>query len=280
MSGTPYVQVLGVAQDGGHPQPGCRRDCCRGDRVQPHFTTCVAVVDAGDAWLLDAGPDFRSHLARLDAIGAQLAGILVTHGHIGHYTGLMFLGREAMNAESLPVWAAPRLADFLRHNGPWDQLVAAGNIDLRVIDIAEPIALSRNLQVEAFAVPHRDEYSETVGFRVSGPGGSVLYVPDTDTWDGWAEPIERHIRSVDVALLDATFYNTAELPGRDIAAIAHPLVIDSLARFGNLEDGERAKIRFTHLNHSNPLLDPFSDETTRVVRSGMAVATEGDVYPL
>ena len=122
--------------------------------------------------------------------------------------------------------------------------------------------------------------SETLGFQVSGPGGSVLYVPDTDGWEGWEEPVEKLIRSVDVALLDATFYDEEELPGRDIAAIAHPLVVDSLARFGNLEDSERAKIRFTHLNHSNPLLDPFSDEATRVVRAGMAVATEGDVYPL
>ena len=280
MPGAPFVQVLGVAQDGGHPQPGCGRDCCRSDRVQPHLTTCVAVVDGARTWFLDAGPDFPHHLARIEAVGAQLAGILVTHGHAGHYAGLMYLGREAMNTARLPVWAAPRLAGFIRNNGPWEQLITARNIDLRVIDPGQPVLLSDKVRVHAFTVPHRDEYSETLGFQVSGPGGSVLYVPDTDGWEGWEEPVENLIRSVDVALLDATFYDEEELPGRDIAAIAHPLVVDSLARFGNLEDSERAKIRFTHLNHSNPLLDPFSDEATRVVRAGMAVATEGDVYPL
>ena len=280
MPGAPFVQVLGVAQDGGHPQPGCGRDCCRGARIRPHLTTCVAVVDGERAWLLDAGPDFPDHLARIEAVGAQLTGILVTHGHIGHYAGLMYLGREAMNTAHLPVWTAPRLAGFIANNGPWEQLVAAGNIDLRVIDPRRPVVLSDTVRVEAFAVPHRDEYSETVGFQVSGPARSVLYVPDTEGWEDWEEPVETLIRSVNVALLDATFFDEEELPGRDLTTIAHPLVVDSLARFGRLGDSERAKIRFTHLNHSNPLLDPFSDETTRVVRAGMAVATEGDVYPL
>lgn len=277
---SPHVSVLGVAQDGGHPQPGCTRSCCAGTDVEPHLTTCVAVVDAGRGWILDAGPDFRQHLALLDRSGVELAGILLTHGHIGHYTGLMYLGREAMDADSLPVWAAPRLAEFLRSNGPWEQLANNGNIDLRTIRPAAPTTLTERVTVTAFTVPHRDEYSETVGFKVSGPTASVLYVPDTDGWEAWDPPVEDHIAGSDIALLDATFFDSAELPNRDIKQIAHPLVVDSLARFGSLPDGERAKIRFTHLNHSNPLLDRYSDASIRVARAGMAVAAEGDIYQL
>lgn len=276
----PHVLVLGVAQDGGHPQPGCSRTCCKGEGIVPHLTTCVAVIDSDEAWLLDAGPDLRQHLARLDEAGVRLAGTLLTHGHIGHYTGLMYLGREAMNSSSLPVWAAPRLADYLTRNGPWEQLITNRNIDLRVLDAASSIALSPRVRAEAFTVPHRDEYSETVGFRINGPRASVLYVPDTDSWENWDRPIEDHIREVDTALLDATFFDDLELPTRNIAEIAHPLVVDSLARFSPLSDHDRAKVRFTHLNHSNPLLDRNSDAFIRVARAGMGVAAEGDVYVL
>lgn len=278
MSAEPYALVLGVAQDGGHPQPGCLRDCCLGPDMKPHLTTCVAVVDEGRAWLLDAGPDFPHHLARIDALAVELAGVMLTHAHIGHYAGLMFLGREAMNAVKFPVWAAPRMSAFLAANGPWDQLITAGNIEIRQLN--GPIALGAHMQAEAFTVPHRDEYSETVGWRVDGPHRSLLYVPDTDGWDGWERSIEEHLATVDLALLDATFFSPDELPDRDQAAIAHPTVVESLHRFASLDDAARAKIRFTHLNHTNPLLRSESNEYIQVIRSGMGVAAEGDVFEL
>ncbi|MCP4306035.1 MAG: MBL fold metallo-hydrolase [bacterium] len=244
------------------------------------MTTCVAIIDNGRAWLLDAGPDFPRHLAVLDAAGVELAGVLLTHGHMGHYTGLMFLGREAMDTAAIPVWAAPRLAAFLAGNGPWEQLVNSGNIDLCVLDPQEQIPLGERGSAMGFLVPHRDEYSETLGFVVTGPTGSLVYVPDTDSWDGWDPPVEAYVAQADIALLDATFFDHTELPGRNIAEIAHPLVVDSMARFAQLSDEARSKIHFTHLNHSNPLLDTGSDEYIRVARSGMHVASEGDIFDL
>ena len=268
--------VLGVAQDGGHPQPGCRRPCC--SDTTGHNTTCVGIVDGDRAWLLDAGPDFVAHL---DLLGkTDLQGIFLTHGHIGHYTGLMYLGREAMNTLLLPVWAAPRLADFLAKNGPWEQLVAAGNIDLRTMPPGDKVALSPQVSVQSFPVPHRGEYSETVGYRVTGPERTLIYVPDTDSWDGWESPVEAHISDCDIALVDGAFFDTEELPDRDMAEIAHPLVTDSLKRFSALDEADRTKIRFTHLNHTNPLLDRSSTASTMVARAGMAVATEGDIIDL
>ncbi len=278
MAAEPYALVLGVAQDGGHPQPGCRRDCCVGPEVSPHLTTCVAVIDEGRFWLLDAGPDLPRHLARINTLGVELAGVLLTHGHIGHYAGLAFLGREAMNATRLPVWAAPRMSAFLAANVPWSRLITAGNIEVRRLD--GPISLGARVQAEAFPVPHRDEYSETVGWRVTGSRRSLLYVPDTDGWDGWESPIEEYLATVDRALLDGTFFSRNELDHRDQAAIAHPTVTESLLRFVALDDTERSKILFTHLNHTNPLLRPDSDEYIRVFRSGMEVATEGDIFEL
>lgn len=280
MTASAHALVLGVAQDGGHPQPGCRAVCCIGPRVRPHLTTCLAIIDNGRGWLLDAGPDFRSQVAVLDRAGIELAGVLLTHGHIGHYTGLMFLGRETMNTTELPVGAAPRMAEFLTANGPWEQLISAGNIELRVLEPGVTFALSDVVTAEAFEVPHRDEYTETVGFLITGPQRRVTYVPDTDTWEGWDPPVEDLISRTDMAFLDATFFDATELPGRDISEIAHPLVVDSLTRFSELDETERAKIRFIHLNHSNPLLNPESDEYVRVARAGMAVAAQGDIVEL
>ena len=278
MPESPHAVVLGVAQDGGHPHPGCRRPCCVGNRVTPHLTTCVAVVDGSEAWLLDAGPDLPRHLGRLADREARLAGVVLTHAHIGHYTGLMFLGREAMNTSALPVWAAPRMTAFLEENRPWNQLIADGNIDLRRIQ--GKIELSLDVSAETFPVPHRNEYSENLGICITGPAATLLYVPDTDGWDDWPTGIEEYVATVDIALLDGTFFDDAELPGRDMRSIAHPTVTDSLHRFSQIDAGDRRKIHFTHLNHSNPLLRSDSDEYTQVVRAGFAIASENQVFEL
>jgi pyrroloquinoline quinone biosynthesis protein B len=270
----PRLLVLGVAQDGGHPQPGCRRECCTGPGVERHLTASVAITEGDRAWLIDAGPDFPRHLQRLASHGLELAGILLSHAHIGHYTGLMYLGREAMNTTRMPVWAAPGLGWFLRSNGPWRQLVAAANIDLHIV--REDFDLGTT-HVGTFPVPHRGEFSETIGFRISGPTATALYVPDTDGWDGWETPIESHLATADIALLDGTFFDESELPEPDRDRIPHPTVKASLLRFGGVST---AAIRFTHLNHTNPLLDPASAAAATVAAAGMAVAREGDGYEL
>ena len=119
--------------------------------------------------------------------------MLLTHAHIGHYTGLMYLGREALGASAVPVYATPRMAAFLRGNGPWSLLVTQGHIDLREIAPGQPLALTPRLTVTALTVPHRDELSDTVGFRVQGPSRTLLYVPDIDKWEKWDRRLEDEV---------------------------------------------------------------------------------------
>jgi pyrroloquinoline quinone biosynthesis protein B len=133
----PYIVVLGVAQDGGVPQAGNPGDPAWDDPVRRKLTASLALVDpvSGERWMFDATPDFRAQLQRLDRIAPcepapGLAGIFLTHAHIGHYTGLMFLGHVSMGSSGVPVFAMPRMAEFLRSNGPWSQLVRLGNIAL------------------------------------------------------------------------------------------------------------------------------------------------------
>lgn len=290
VSTEPFGTVLGIAQDGGSPHVGCVKGCCRDLWDDPSSWRRVAglgLVDpeSGGRWLIEATPDLPAQLHAVLEVGASAArpsleGILLTHAHIGHYPGLMYLGREALGASGVPVYALPRLAGFLETNGPWDQLVRLGNIAIVRLENGVEFRLNERIGVRPIVVPHRDEYSETVGFRVQGPERSMLFIPDVDKWDTLATPIETLVRDVDLAYLDGTFFDSDELPDRDMSEIPHPFIVESLERFATLPDAERAKIRFIHLNHSNPALDPHSEASLRIREAGMAVAARGEQFPL
>ena len=282
----PYVVVLGIAQDGGYPQAGCRKECCARawrDPARRRHVASLAIVDPGTKrrWLIDATPDFREQLRMLDALapadpGPGLDGIFLTHAHIGHYAGLMQLGREVMGTSNVPVYAMPRMRHYLETSGPWDQLVTLKNIDLRPLESGEAVRLGETLSVTPIQVPHRDEYSETVGYRIQGPARSVLYIPDIDKWEKWGTPLEEPLSSVDVAYLDGTFYADGELSGRSMGEVPHPFIVETMARLASLPEKERAKVRFLHLNHSNPALDPRSEARARIGKAGFAVAGQGE----
>jgi pyrroloquinoline quinone biosynthesis protein B len=280
----PYVVVLGVAQDGGRPQAGCTRSCCAQawrDTGARRRVACLAIVDpaSGDRWLVDTTPDFREQLRSLDSLQRprstpDLAGVFLTHAHVGHYSGLAHLGREAIGARRVPVHAMPRLGEFLRTNGPWDQLVALENIVLMELQAGVRVGAGVRIGVVPFTVPHRDEYSETVGFRITGPQRSVVWLPDIDKWERWGMRVEDLIADVDVAYLDGTFYANGEIPNRDMAEIPHPFIVETLARLAPLPASERAKVRFVHLNHTNPALDADSPARRAIERAGFRVAVE------
>jgi pyrroloquinoline quinone biosynthesis protein B len=285
------VVVLGVAQDGGVPQAGAHAHAGWDDASRRRRVACLGIVDPSTCgrWMIDATPDFREQLHALHRLTlacapapgahAVLDGILLTHAHIGHYTGLMFLGHESMGAKRVPVHAMPRMRAFLSSNGPWDQLVRYENIALAPLAAGQATRLNARIVVTPFQVPHRQEYSEVVGYHVQGPERAVLYVPDIDSWeelDAMGDSIETRIRTVDVAYLDATFYANGEIPGRDMTGFPHPFIVHSMQRFAALPESERAKIRFIHLNHTNPALLPKSDAGRAITAAGFRVAVEGE----
>jgi pyrroloquinoline quinone biosynthesis protein B len=181
-----------------------------------------------------------------------LAGIVLTHAHMGHYTGLIHLGREAMCTRDLSVYATPRLASFLHDSAPWSQLVALGNIELRLLTAGTYTQLSPDLHLTPVLVPHRNELSDTLALVVHGPARRLFYCPDIDTWDKWEHNLRDFVAGMDVALLDGTFFSHDELPGRDLREILHPLVTDTAERLARVD----CDVRLIHLNHTNPLLAP------------------------
>ena len=284
-AGGPFAVVLGTAQDGGYPQAGCKKDCCKGawgDDAKRRDVASLGIVDptTSQRWFIECRPSFPRQVRRLDEAHPKLAGkldgILLTHAHIGHYAGLIHLGREVMGSKGVPVHAMPRMEKFLRTQGPWSQLVGLKNIKLVPMRDGRAFALNKHLRVTPFLVPHRDEFSETVGFRIEGPNQKILWLPDIDKWEKWKTSLEKALKDVDVAYLDGTFFANGELPGRDMSKIPHPFIAETMRRLKGQPDAVRAKVRFIHLNHTNPAHNPKSTAAKQIRAKGMRVAEQGE----
>jgi pyrroloquinoline quinone biosynthesis protein B len=232
---------------------------------------------SGQNWLFEATPDFTAQLQQLQQTSglANLSGIFLTHAHMGHYAGLLQLGREAMGAQGMPVYVMPKMKEFLETNASWSQLVTLGNIKLVLIEADTPIQLASNLRVTPLIVPHRDEFSETVGYRIETAEKSLLFIPDIDKWPLWDRDIRAEVARVDLALLDATFYQEGELPNRNMNEIPHPFVAETISLFSPLSESEKRKVKFIHFNHTNPLIFE-GPERIQVKKLGFGVATEGE----
>ncbi len=299
--GQPFVRVLGTAQDAGLPHFACTCRRCTAARVAPrhrrHVASLAVVVPhpraAADVFIIDATPDIRAQLDMLaDVRDAPpdstdrnpVEGVFLTHAHMGHYLGLAYFGFESVNSRGVPVYCAGRMASFLETNGPWSQLVSMNNIDVRPTGLDQAVDLGGGVTVRSFQVPHRDEYSNTVGYIIRGPRSTVVYIPDTAPWMHWQTDVLAFIDAleggVDVLLIDGTFYSGDELPGRDLARIGHPLMVDSMRLFSDhvIQDG--LGVYFTHLNHSNPAIERGSPQHRAVQRRGFNVLEDGTEFGL
>lgn len=281
----PTVVVLGIAQDGGLPHPACSCPRCasarKDDRDPVYVASLGLVTETGERLVFDATPDLpdQLHLLRGGARRpgnidrAPLDGVFLSHAHIGHYLGLAYLGFEAVNAEGTDVHVTPSMHAFLRDNAPWDMLVRNRNIIVHDLRGGAALELG-TVKVRAVTVPHRDEYTDTVAYRITGPQRTVLYVPDTDPWARWKTPPEKLFEDVDVALVDGSFYSLDELPGRDVTQIGHPLVVDTMDLLEPRVHAGTLEVHFIHLNHSNPALDPDAPEREKIESRGFHIAQQ------
>ncbi len=287
---SPYLIVLGVAQDAGYPQIGCTKECCTRAWKHPafkKFPVSLALVDPVNKkwWLLEATPEIKEQLQLFHSLTNSIYnflpdGIFLTHGHIGHYTGLMQLGKEVMNTDKVSVYAMPRMKTYLTNNGPWSQLVSLNNILLKNLIADSAVSLSDNISIAPFLVPHRDEFTETVGFTIHSGNHKTVFIPDIDKWNQFEKNISGLIKQSNLALLDGTFYSQDELPGRKMSEIPHPFIEESFLQFAALSADEKKKIHFIHFNHTNPLLKEDSDEYKKTILNGFNVAKQGEVILL
>ena len=277
--------ILGTIQDAGSPHIACMKDCCRNIFLRPvtdRKVVSLGVLDHQNkkSYLFEATPDMPSQLKHLKSCASWEAketpqGVFLTHAHIGHYSGLMYFGKEAMNASEVKVYAMPRMRSFLQQNGPWSLLVENNNISLSDLNHNTEIELSDNLWITPIEVPHRDEFSETVGYRIEGPNRSALFIPDIDKWSKWNLDLETVISTVDFAFIDGTFYDGVEINHRDISQIPHPFIIETLELLSDIPDSEKEKVHFIHFNHTNPVLNEESGVEAEIEDAGFKVAKYG-----
>ncbi|MDB2606237.1 MBL fold metallo-hydrolase [Zobellia sp.] len=283
-----YITVLGIAQDAGFPQINCEKECCaafyKGNEAKK-LVSSIGLVDleAKQKWLFDATPDMTQQIQNLKVdhlyTDNLIDGIFLTHAHIGHYTGLMYLGFEALGGDNVDVYAMPRMKQYLEENGPWSQLVHFNNMQLHKIRQDSLIELNKNLKVTPFLVPHRDEYSETVGYKIEGEHKSALFIPDIDKWGKWKRDIIEEVKKVDYAFLDASFFRDGELE-RDMSKIPHPFTTETTTLFEKQPLETKNKIYFIHFNHTNPTLKDAHPLKDSIQSLGFNFAREGDTFGL
>ena len=283
-----YITVLGIAQDAGFPQIHCEKDCCKAfynKTESKKLVSCLGLVDLEEEkkWLFDATPDITEQVRHLKTNhldnGNVIDGIFLTHAHIGHYTGLMHLGFEAMGAKDIPVYAMPKMKAFLENNGPWSQLAAMKNINLRALKNDSVIRLNTKIKITPILVPHRDEYSETVGYKIDGNNRSALFIPDIDKWHIWNRDIIEEVKKVDYAFLDASFFRDGEI-SRPMSEIPHPFTTETTSLFENETVQTKSKIYFIHFNHTNPAILDSHHLKDSIMNLGFNFAKEGDIFGL
>lgn len=285
----PYIVVLGTVQDGGYPQLGCANACCKStlkDSESTKFITSLGLYDpqSQKKWLFEATPDLRKQWQLFSEITKQeddsLDGIFVTHAHMGHYAGLMYLGFESLNTKNVPVYCMPRMKEYLSDNGPWSQLIKFNNILIHELEDSIPVQLEFGIEVMPFRVPHREEFSEVVGYRIKGHSRSAVFIPDIDKWGLWNGSLPLVIEQNDYVFIDATFFDETELPGRDISKVPHPFITETMDLLLALPAHLKQRVYFIHLNHTNPALMEKSDAERTILAKGYNVAREKQKFKL
>ena len=277
----PYITILGTVQDGGLPHIGCQKLCCTSssqELKQRLQVTALSVTQPkiNSTLLFEATPDIISQWNLLKNIPSA---IFLTHAHIGHYSGLIHLGREALGAKRIPVYAMPRMTSYLKQNAPWNQLISLKNIDLFQIEANSKNSIGQ-IHITPILVPHRDEFSETVAYKIEGPQKTVLFLPDIDKWSRWELELAQILKTVDYAFIDGTFFDESELNYRPLEEIPHPIVKETIALLKPYSKKLRDKVYFIHMNHTNPMLNPKSKASKWVLEQGFNIAREGQTFRL
>lgn len=258
--------ILGSAQDGGVPHLGCGCTQCTAAReggAAPRSAASMKVSDEGRGvnYLFDISPDIRHHVG-----DDFIDGIFLSHAHLGHVTGLLYLGKEAANAEEVPVYCSETVAEFLQNTSPYRLLVDRNNIDVNTFagSKAENVM---GITVTPVPVENKGYVpTDTYGFVIRTQETTLFYVSDLDEW---TEDALDRVREADIAIVDGCFWSREEIERYE--SVPHPPMQESMELLADMD----TEIYFTHMNHTNPVIDPDSDERAAVEDAGFNVVEDG-----
>ncbi len=287
------VTVLGSAQDGGFPEWDCNCLNCRLSRqnaLKFRFRSSLAVEsENGCIVVLDASPDLKSQISMLrpysrrisEAYAGRVApidAILITHAHWGHIMGLLEL--SAGYPFKIPVYCSHYVASIIRSSRIFKSLVDGNFIDIiefgdgDVLDVVDWRGRRTGLKFEAFKVPHREDFTDTYGFKVFDKKSSIVYIPDIKTL---SNNILSRIEGSNALFFEGTFYWEDELwrisgIRRTSTELGHIPMVESLSILKELQVNLKYYI---HLNHTNPTLRSNSDERRTIEKAGLKIAFDG-----
>lgn len=293
------VHILGSAAGGGVPQWNCACANCaaarRGDQPR-RFESTVAIGD-GERWLLlNCSPDIASQIERFPALhprgvrGTPIGGMLFTDANVDHLGGLAVLrqtGEHRFVVRSTAVVrdfavAQKAFAPFAQPPHRWldvsfnggctrvsDEDVIGDAFDLNVIPVpglTPGYAGRQRISGAVVAYEIRDRAS----------GKVLLFAPVFGAID---DALRRAVARADVALLDGSFYSDDELLRENLmrktaSDLGHHPIGGSGGTLAQFKDA-RARLIFTHVNNSNPMLDPASAQAREVAAAGASVAYDG-----
>lgn len=266
------VEVLGNTQDGGVPHLECSCDLCEKARENPEEAKRNASVmikenDDEDSfrYLIDATPDVRYQIQ-----GDYLDGVFISHGHLGHITGLLQFGEEGSNKTDLPLYVSDKTEDYIRKNDPFRLLIDKGNVEIMNFNDEDELDI-RGGKIEAFEAKHNRVNTDTLSFMIHGEDKKLFYIADIHEW---TEKTLNLMQQADIAIVDGTFWNEEEIERYE--EVPHPVMKETM----HLAEDWDTQIYFTHLNHTNPALRPDSEERQEVQERDFGVVEEGMEFEL
>jgi pyrroloquinoline quinone biosynthesis protein B len=257
------------------PQVGCSCERCTYAKTgieHIRYPASLAIVSpSGKLLLIDATPSLPQQLDLLwDLLPSRRNrlpdAVLLTHAHVGHYAGLIFFGKEIASTKELPVYCARQMRRFLESNKPYRYLIERGEITINDLKRGETLTFDGTLHITPVEVPHRNEDAETLAFVIRSEK-NLFYAPD---FDRYTETIDRCVRDSDISMLDGCFWSEEELLGRVYDEIPHPTIMESRKRLRGYED----RVIFTHMNHTNPVLNRDGLCRTELEKQGFRIARE------
>jgi pyrroloquinoline quinone biosynthesis protein B len=294
------VTVLGSGSNGGVPQWDCPCPNCTRARSDPSLRrtrSSIAVSLDGDRHvLIDASPDLKQQLEGVKLIPrprrsawaareSRIDSVLLTHGHGDHCVGLFEFSTG--KCFDTPVYGSPDLIRFLfgtKEQGQFFSFLgrlARDYVNPRELKEETSIELLGGLKASGFEILHTERLPDgscfptrTYGYEIEVDGGRIVYAPDLERL---TDEVLRRVEGADVFMLDTTFWWNDELArisglGKTSYDLGHVPVEESMKILKGLDVG---RIVYTHVNHTNPLLDPDQGMMEKVKKAGFEVAEDG-----
>ena len=298
------VHVLGSAAGGGFPQWNCNcENCARWRagalRAPPRTQASLAVSADGTRWcLLNASPDLRTQILGFPPLAPRrgrrdtaIAALLLTDAEIDHVGGLLSL-RER---QPIRLYCSAQVHDWVFASNPmfgalrhperfdWTQIDDRHTARICAADGSD-IGLTYAVRFVPGKVP---TYAGSVAagdgsntaYKIIEPltRKAIVYMP---TVKQLSDALVEFVGACDCLLLDGTFWSDDEMAARGLgettaSAMGH-LPIDgptgTLARLRGLRGVRKI---YTHINNTNPILDPASPERRAVEDAGWDIAEDG-----